>query len=297
MYRQKSSVAGWAECQKEVIWIDDIPWNVRDRILEPLSMPHTIENVNREKVHKALSDTNALLAYWTDDWGRAESEWWWICCDDKEYDIENVINSRGRRGIHKGMKDCSVSRVVPKDFPNLTYNIFSESMKSYGIKSSKIPTKEEYYESIMNKSEYEGFELWGTFVGDKLAAFATCVVIDDVVMFGSTKSDPKLHTHSPNNALFYHITKHYLRERGILYVTNGSRTLLHPTTINDFLIRMGFRKVFCRLNVELSNFTKLLLNLTGSELNKYLKFFWKMFPRQYEKFQAFLKLVEIGKTF
>lgn len=297
MLTDGSDIRGWAKSNRDVIWIDDIPWFVRNKLLLPLSMPHTIKYVDRKKVREALISTNSLLAHWSDEWDCKESEWWWTCCDDRNYDIENIKNPSGRRGIRKGISACSVHRIEAKNFSNLAYNIYSKSLKSYGLNNLKIPTEEQYNKEILEFSEYEGYELWGAFVNGRLAAFATCTVVNNAVSLGSTKSDPDMHKYYPNNALFYHVTRHYLKERGILYVTNGTRTLLHPTTINDFLIRMGYRRIFCRLNIELSTYSKLMMSIGIEFWEKQLKIFSRLFPNQWVKFKALLELNKISKTF
>jgi hypothetical protein len=287
----------WAKHYSDIIWIDDTPWELRNRLLIPVSLPHTIYNVNRSKIREAILKTNALLAYWTDDWDRKQSEWWWTCCDMKDYKLENIQNPTGRRGIRKGLESCSVNRIKPIDFTELTYNIYYESQLSYNIPTSEIISYNQYNERILKQSNYPGFELWGAFVNGKLASYAICLLIDNVVSFGSTKSDPEFHTFYPNNALFYHITNHYLSERGCSYITNGPRTILHSTTINDFLIRMGYKRVYGRLNIELSNKAKLLFTTgIGKGINS-LSILGKFFPNQFAKINGFLKLVDISKTF
>ncbi len=100
-----------------------------------------------------------------------------------------------------------------------------------------------------------GQGILGSIHGDKLAAFASCQIIDRAVLLSSTHSDPELHRHKANSALFYSVTRHYL-QHGMLYVSNGSRTLWHATSINDFLRRLGFRRVYCRVNIEASPLLK-----------------------------------------
>ncbi len=293
--KKNNDISRWIETYDHIVWIDDLPWVLQNRILEPVHMPHTIRNINREKIRKALKSTNALFAYWTDHWNSSESEWWWTICDNHDYDIESIENARGRRGIRKGLKECSVKRLEPTEFIDLTYDIFLTSIKSYGHKV--IPMKSDYKTDILKKSAFKGYELWGAFVNDQIAAFATCVVIDDAVILGSTKSNPALNKYSPNNALFYQITKHYLRERGVKYVSNGARTLLHTTSINDFLIRMGYRKNYCRLNIELSNSSNMIYQIGKTGIFKILNFLKNISPEKFSGLEAFIKLVQISKTF
>jgi hypothetical protein len=287
----------WAKYYDNIIWIDNSPWELRNRLLIPIAPPHTIINIDREKVKKALSISKALLAYWTDNWNSEQSQWWWTVCDIKNYEIDKIQNPTGRRAIRKGLENCSVTRIEPERFAELTYKIYINSLLSYNVPESKIDSYQKYSETIIRQSNYTGFELWGAFVEGKLASYATCLVIDNVALFGSTKSDPEFHKYYPNNALFYHITKHYLSERGISYLTNGPRTLLHSTTINDFLIKMGYRRVYSRLNIELSNKAKLLFNSGLGRAIQRAKFLESFLPNQITKVKGFMNLVDISKTF
>lgn len=287
----------WSKYYNNVVMIDNSPWELRNRLLIPISPPDTIANINRVKVRKAIKETNALLAYWTDKWDSFESQWWWTVCDNKDYDIDRVQNSGGKRGIKKGLENCKIDRIQPEQFADLTYDIYYNSLLSYNLKSDQIITYNQYNEIIINQSKYKGFELWGAFIQDKLVSYATILIIDNVALLGSTKSNSEFHKYYPNNALFYFITKHYLTERGLSYITNGPRTLLHSTSINDFLIKLGYRKVYCKLNVEISGFAKLLYYSGVGRIIQSLKFFDRLFPHPYSKLNGFMKLVDISKTY
>ncbi len=287
-----------ARSRGDTIWIDSIPWTMKQnrRILTPLGLPHTIQNVNRHCVREALRRNHALIAYWTSDWDRTKSEWWWVCCDDKDYDVKNILSSRGRRGIRKGLRKCTVRLVDGEEFARISYNIYVKALVSYGAKRSHIPERDEYRSAILNPQKYEGIEHWGVFIGKRLVGTATCILLGDAVKLGTTKSDPQYHKYCPNNALFYTITQHYLRERGFGYITNGSRTLWHPTTINEFLMRQGYRRVYCRLNVELSRIAGLLFSSQLAAWGEYVGL-EKILRKQWHKIEGLSKLIKISRTF
>jgi hypothetical protein len=52
-------------------------------------------------------------------------------------------------------------------------------------------------------------------------------------------------------ALHYTIAHHYLKEKGCKEIDSGSRALLHETDISDFLLRLGWRRAYCRLGIYL----------------------------------------------
>lgn len=287
----------WGKYLQNVIWIDNIPWEMRNKTLLPIAMPHTIKNLDRKKISEAINSYKSLLAAWTDNWDSKESEWWWTVCDAKDYDLENISNRIGRRDIRKGLSNCIIKKISATYFLENSYEIFFNAQKSYGADEKEIITKNDYKRMIGEQSKYDGLEFWGAFIGDRLVAFSTCLVADEAVSLTTSKSNPIYHKAYPNNALFYSLTKHYLVDRGYKYVTNGPRTLLHPTTINDLLIRMGFKRVYARLNIELSDNVQLINKFSVGTLIQKMKFLKYIFPKQYNKMSAFNNLIEISRSF
>lgn len=274
------------------IWIGGTPWKKVGPILSPLAMPHVPISVNRAELREALRSRGASVARWTTEWDSGPSEWWWVCCDKPDYDLDTIESSRARRAIRSGLRDCTIRVVSAGEFANVAYPIFRTALDGYGMSP---PTDTEYAETIRRMALYPGTEFWGAFVGATLAAFATCQVIDGAVTLGSTKSDPEQHKHNANSALFYSIAQHYMR-RGMRYVSNGSRTLYHPTTINEFLERMGFRKVFCRLNVQVTRGARVLHRLGVARWAKSLGAA-RVFPQQWLKLDGFDRLMKISESF
>jgi hypothetical protein len=280
----------------DAIWIDGIPWIIDGRILLPRSMPHAIGTVDRQKVRKVLSATGSLLARWTTTWNREQSEWWWTCCDDKDYDIERIPVKNARRDIRKGLRCCRVRRLSLDEYGTLTYDVAAEATRVSKHRLILASDSEQHRRGIYTMAERCETEIWGAFADDRLAAYAVCLLADNAVSVCTVRSNPLLHNYCPNNALFYEITRHYLRERGKLYITNGSRTLLHPTTINDFLLRMGYRRIYCRLNTELSATARTILHSQVGRWGKYVGAAALLGPR-WANIEAFFKLMEISRTF
>lgn len=228
------------------------PWRLSRRILEPLWMPHRDLAVDDSTVLQEVRASGALLARWSSGWDDPNpGPWWWTCCDLRDYRIDAIDSSRGRRGIRKGLKHCTVELVPSQRFGPLSYQIYAETQLRYGLDTDSLLSYKRYCRQVMDEGEYAGREYWCCFLGARLAAYATTVRIDDAVVFGATKSDPSTNKYCPNNALFYEVTRHYLADPSVKYLTNGVRTLWHPTDINEFLERLGYRKVYCKLNVVL----------------------------------------------
>jgi hypothetical protein len=269
-----------------------MPWRSSGGVFRPLCMPHVPVVADRGELRRAVAEHRGLLAYWTSDWDSSGGDWWWTCCDRPDYDLDTIESARGRRSIRKGLRECTVRRMEAGNFARPAYPVYRGAVESYG---GSVPTRAEYARRVERLAAYPGTEFWAAFRGQRMAAFATCQVVDNAVILGSTKSDPEFHRHNPNAALFYTIARHYLRQ-GRRYVSNGSRTLWHPSNINDFLLTLGFRKIHCRLHVQLSTVARLI---DGSRVVAWGRFLGlaRFAGGRWAQLEGFDRLVRIAKTF
>ncbi|MCE5253307.1 MAG: GNAT family N-acetyltransferase [Actinomycetia bacterium] len=282
-----------AKYLSHVFWIDGFPWVDYNRVLMPLPMPHISVDTDRAGLRKVLKQSGCLLAVWTTEWDTSQvTEWWWTCYDRQPVSVDNISDRRGRRSVRKGLRCCTVRRVHPEEYAESGFPIYCAACEQYGVSA---PTLEEFREGAKRSAAYRGSEFWGAYYDEIMVAYATCVVQDDAVSLGSTKSLPDYDKYQSNAALFYSICEHY-SQRGLRYITNGSRTLWHPTQINDYLQRLGFRKVYCRLNLEMSPplaavHKTQLLHLAGA---LHLE---KVIGRPWHKLMGLAKLVDIAESF
>ncbi len=289
----KLSCRDYAACVPGAVWLSDIPWHLYGRMLMPLCMPHIPFEVNRQEVRDALSQHNALLACWTTDWDSFdESNWWWVVCDSAEYDIERVSSAGERKSIRRGLRRCSVRRIEVSEFAPLAYPIYQTALRGYG---TRPPEATRFAEDVDRWASYPGTEFWGAFHEGKMGAYVVCRVIDGAVAMISSKSDPELHKHKPNAALFYTLSRYYLRD-GLQYITGGSRALLHPTAIQDFLEKLGFRKAFCRVNVELSPMARIADRSRIVQWGTYLGL-RNLFGPRWRQLEGLDKLMRIASSF
>ncbi len=225
-----------------------------------------------------------------DNWDCEKSEWWYTCCDDENYDLKIIKSPSMKRDTKKGLRECKICEIDPQNFIELSYDIYKNSRLSYGEKKSKILSKSMYEQIVLKRKKYYGYKIWGAFVGNNLAAYSTPITLDNATLLSETRSDRKFYKQNPNNALFYEMTKYYLNKEKVLYVSNGHRTILHPTSINDFLLRLGFRKVYCKLNVELSTKAKVISYLRTNGLNNLTNLLLNVLPVKKKNFKLFLNL-------
>jgi hypothetical protein len=261
MNNPTASLKEYARCtsrSRPVIWIGDQPWGLSGKVLRPLALPHAVTEVNRKAIRKAMMHTGALLALWTDRWDTSPCAWWYVCCDRKDYNLASLPKGK-RRHIRRALENCDVRRVNGQWFALHGYAVYAAAFQRYGIKP--ILSEESFIAEFLREAEYSGRETWAAFIGDRMIAYVSCLIIDDAVTQSSGKSDPEFLDVRPNDLLIYALTHHYLHERGYRYVTGGARTLAHDTHVQDFLEELGYRKVYCPLRAEFSAIAAFAANL------------------------------------
>lgn len=276
----------------EIVWIDGKPWQVHDRLLTPLTPPNTRKPVNREFVRKAMRQTGAILAQWTDAWDTVPCSWWYIACDDKEYDLTKLA-SDARANVRKCLKTVEVRKLEIDEFIQKGYSVYAAAVQSYGP-DYRPASQEEFEQGAMRQGLYPGRETWGALLSDKLIAFASCIVVGDVTYVSASKSDPEYHKFRPNNGVQYTLTREYLLQRGLSVVIRGSRSILHETKVQDFALRMGYRRIFTPVHVELSPFAALAIAMKVHQWGRFVGL-KKLAPGMLRKYEAVASLVRIAK--
>ncbi len=283
----------YAQHVPNAVWLSGIPWHLYGRLLMPLCMPHIPLEVNREEIRAAVSQNHALLACWTTDWDVYDkSEWWWVVCDQRDYQVDTIRSSRGRALIRKGLRECTVRRIEVGEFARPAYPIHQAALRSYGMAP---PTFARFVDQMEALAEYSGTDFWGAFRGDVLTAFAIYQRIDGAASGIIAKSNPEFHKYQPNAAMFYTACQHYMAQ-GLRYVTGGERTLVHPSAIQEFSEKLGWRKVFCRVNVELSPMAKLVVGSRVLNWGTYLGLN-RVVGSRWRQLEGLDKLLTIANTF
>lgn len=281
----------YARCLPDVEWIADHPWQARAGVLRPLSMPHVPVPIDRPALRRAMRRRGALLAVWATGWDGPPGEWWYVCCD-RTRTIEGLESSSGRRNVRAGLRQCEVRRVDAAEFGPRAYPVHAAALQGMG---ERPPGLAAFLGDVRTQAAYPGTEYWAAFAGDALVAYAVCQRLDGAVLLTGSKSLPTHHHLHPNEALHFSLVRHHL-EAGARYVSNGARTLLHPTTINEFLARLGFRPIHARVHVERSLTARCVARARLPGLAGLLGL-GRVAPRVAAKLEGFERLARIEASF
>jgi hypothetical protein len=103
-------------------------------------------------------------------------------------------------------------------------------------------------------------DFWGVFVGDNLAGFSKCVVGEDYAASVVIKMDPRFLPLSPASGLQDAMLTCYVGQQNKIML-NGFRSMVHDTNMHDFLLKFGYRRIYCDLKVVYRPAVRLFVNL------------------------------------
>lgn len=232
-----------------------IYWRIYQKALIPASPIPTFVDVDNRTSKRLLAESGAFLIRWSSDPTNQETSWWWMVCDN--YDLVH-LTSKMRNQIRRGHKDCTVRRISTEWLAEYGYECYKKAFNRY---SYTIPADENEFRScILSKIGYETlFENWGVFVEDRLVGYVECVVEGGEVNTSVIKYDPDYLKYYSAYAMMDTLLTHYVAERK-LPMSNGTRAISHDTDIQDFLLKFGYRRQYCKLNVMYQPYLKLIVS-------------------------------------
>jgi hypothetical protein len=187
-----------------------------------------------------------------------ETDWWFIIKDQKE-DL-NDYKSNHRNQIRKGLKTFTCKKIDLNEILDSAYSVYKSCMINYQMSSM---TYEDYCNSVdVESAQNIEIEYFGVFKDEVLAGYGKNLIdkSGSFVFYENIYINKEFRNLYPNYCLLHTMNTEYLNNREFNFVSDGTRTLLHPTGIQDFLEKKFlFRKAYCRLHVFYSKRVKITL--------------------------------------
>ena len=110
------------------------------------------------------------------------------------------------------------------------------------------------------------YEFFGVFDRNNGACIGFCAnhVWEQTVEYGVIGILPEYKRNQtfPYYGLFYSMNQYYLQEKGLCYVTDGTRSVTEHSNIQPFLEeKFHFRKSYCRLEIHYNWWMKLIVKI------------------------------------
>lgn len=262
-------------------------WRLYHGALVPAPATVSFVTLSHSAAITLLNESGAMFIRYSSDPCDEPTQWWHILCD--KFDPAR-ISSKLRNSIKRGMRRCHVEQIDAQWLAAHGYACYVAAYERY--KNVTASDKSIFRDIIM--ATLDGpFEYWGVFVDDSLAGYCQCIIEENEVSTNVIKYDPAFLRDYSSYALINSMLTHYVQNQNMI-LSNGTRSIAHDTKMQDFLIKFGFRKQFCRLNVVYRPILKVIIK-TLYPLQKLINYLPK--SDNMHKIQSLLFQEKLRKSF
>lgn len=230
------------------IRVNNYMWRFHHLAIIPLSMPHVSPDISFIDALTLLYKNNKYFIRWDEGFDDIGENYWWHIVKDKNIEIEDYSGNT-RSKIRRGMRNFEIVKVEKEFILEYAYPIYKSIFEKY-----------ETFEKPLSSSEFihsiDGLpsctEYWGVFIkgSNEFVGFSENIVTNDACFYVSIWLVDKSLKKYSSYALFYIMNKYYIKECGLMYVSDGARSISHNTNIHNFLqSKFGFRKGYSRLRI------------------------------------------------
>jgi hypothetical protein len=224
---------------------ETVTWQLyKTHVLIPAtSAPCYVDRLSKHDRETLLRNSRAWFLRYSSDPCIERTEWWHIICDELD---SSRLSSKVRNQVRRGQRECLVKRIDPTWLAANGYACYQAAHDRYKHASASPP--ERFHRNIMRTIDGP-FEYWGVFVNDVLIGYCQCIIEEKNVATNVIKFDPRYLKHYSSYALISHLIQRYVTEQGMV-ISNGTRPIAHDTQFQELLLKLGFRRQFCRLRID-----------------------------------------------
>jgi hypothetical protein len=235
-------------------------WKKYNGALIPDYPPHIEKEVDLIFVKKRIKEERAFFARWISKFDNKNKSDFWYIINDKSLELEEYsVNTRSK--IRRGLKELEVKKISREEMLDNGYSVYASAFNRYYTINKPI-TEKEFLNNIMNLDEL--WEFWGVFNkhDNLLIAYSQNKVIDNQCYYSTIKFHIDYLKKYSSYVLYYTMNSYYLKERNLSYVNEGTRSILHATNVQSFLIdKFKFRKAYCKLHIQYHPLVRLIVIL------------------------------------
>jgi hypothetical protein len=143
-----------------------------------------------------------------------------------------------------------VNKIEKSELIEHGYKVYVAAFKRY--KTINKPMSSKKFIKHINSLDKD-WEFWGVYSRetDELIAYSQNKIVTDQCYYSTIKFHEKYLKMYSSYALYFAMNSYYLKERKLKYVNEGTRSILHETNVQSFLIdKFKFRKAYCKLHVQ-----------------------------------------------
>lgn len=250
--------------RKESFWIENnIIFKIYNKMLVPEYPIINDSTITKEQATHLLKETKAILIRTMShyDCGAENSEWYALVCE--EFTPIDKMSAKYRYEINKGLKNGIVRKITCEELANDGYDCYKTAMLNYKNSNLSLLSEKEYKSNTLKSQGLDDIcHFWGVYSSDKLIAYSVVYIYGQESSYTVFKVNPDFQKQFPMYALIYKMNEYYLHEKKFKYIKSGFRSILHDTSVQDFLIKkFGFRKVYLKLHIQYNPFFGILIKV------------------------------------
>jgi len=232
-----------------------VAWRLYNHALIPATIKRVILELDPADAKRMLKESRALFIRYSSEVEIDATSWWYIYCDNY---CPALLSGNTRSKLNRGRRRCVTRKMSVSELKNSGYEVYKAAFSRY---AGQAPLSKERYGELIWRRKAGPFDIWGVWVSGDLAGYIICAIEDDEVFTEITRLHPGYLKHYTSYALFDAVLSHYVNGLGKV-VNNGSRSVYHKTNMQQFLLKLGYRKQPCSLVVHYSLFGKLLVYIS-----------------------------------
>lgn len=185
---------------------------------------------------------------------------YWYIIKDTFNGLEE-LSSNTRSKIRRSLKQFNIRKIDKKVLLEEGYEVYISAFSKYKVKS--IPSSLDQFQKRI-KAHTNEYEYWGCFDNNsnKLVAFSINRVYSNCCFYETFKALPNSLNKYPYYGLIYCMNENYLKERHLLYVYDGERSISEHSNIQPFLEdKFKFKKAYCDLQIYYAYWIHILIIL------------------------------------
>ena len=221
------------------------------------------ELLSSEEANALLKERGLMVRNTYDFDTKEETSFWFIVKDH----LENIseLPFSARRNIRRALRFYNIRKINVNEFSEKALPIINSAQKSYKVKS-KVTSKKEFDKEIKQYKKDDNKEFWivERKTDNEAVAIAINTIKEDSCEYDTMrcKAEALKDRTYPYYGLIYIMNNHYLGERKLRYVNDGSRTVTEHSSIQDFLIHnFKFRKAYCKLKIHYKCWLSVVIKL------------------------------------
>jgi hypothetical protein len=230
--------------------LDKRLWVEQNRMVYPVGPASQSHAISGDAAKQLLAHfPTAVLVRCTGGFESQASSDKWYCTICRELRPIEEYSSNTRKQLRKALRQCVVKKVDAAYVARNGYDVHLAAHQRYGRPPQD---KEGFVSDLLIAQDFgDVIDFWAVLYQDVTVGYLCTEIYGDVeAAHCGMAFHPDYFRYYISHALIYTANEYYLQQRSFSHVSNGYRTVWHPSDIYDFLVdRFGYERAYIDLYV------------------------------------------------